>query len=205
MTAATSWHSLVWQNGCFGQLYCSRIEVLGIAQLLTFVSFVSVFSRERKSERIERKFKTQNPNLYGLSVPWVICICWSKDAWVVKNLSQWMHLKVSLCKFICSLKDCFNLKILSQRGHGISLFFEWDTRCCSSLFLEPNILSQYSHSKASLCSFFLWELSEICVDTRLPHSSHWNFFSPVLWCKIFGFFSLLVPSKREKNKLVLLS
>ena len=34
--------------------------VLKIAQLLTFVSFVSVFSRERKSERIERKFKTQN-------------------------------------------------------------------------------------------------------------------------------------------------
>ena len=31
-----------------------------IAQLLTLVSFVSVFSRERKSERIERKFKTQN-------------------------------------------------------------------------------------------------------------------------------------------------
>ena len=162
-------------------------------------------SHERKSERIERKFKTQNPNLYGLSVPWVICICWSKDAWVVKNLSQWMHLKVSLCKFICSLKDCFNLKILSQRGHGISLFFEWDTRCCSSLFLDPKILSQYSHSKASLCSFFLWELSEICVDNRLPHSSHWNFFSPVLWCKIFVFFSLLVPSKWEKNKFVLLS
>jgi hypothetical protein len=37
------------------------IDVLQIAQLLALVIFVSV-SPMRKSERIERKFKTQNPN-----------------------------------------------------------------------------------------------------------------------------------------------
>jgi hypothetical protein len=38
---------------------------LKFAQFLTLVVFVSVFSRKRKSERIERKIKTQNPNLGG--------------------------------------------------------------------------------------------------------------------------------------------
>ena len=93
----------------------------------------------------------------------------------------YIHAISFVCIFICSLKDCLTLKVLSQRVHGISLFFKWDSRCFPSLFLEPKILSQYSHSRASLCSFLLWELSEICVDNWLPHSSHWNFFSPVLW------------------------
>ena len=46
--------------GKISQFYRSRIEVLKITQLLTFVSFVSVSLVRKKSER---KFKTQNPNL----------------------------------------------------------------------------------------------------------------------------------------------
>ena len=42
-------------------LYHSRIEALQIAQLLALVIFQLVFSYERKSERIERKFITQDP------------------------------------------------------------------------------------------------------------------------------------------------
>ena len=52
-----------WFNWCYGQFYQSRIEVLQIAQFLALVIFCVNFSSERKSERIERKFKTQNPNL----------------------------------------------------------------------------------------------------------------------------------------------
>ena len=49
------------QNWSFGPFHHSSIEVLQIAQLLALVFFPS-FSSERKSERIERKFKTENPN-----------------------------------------------------------------------------------------------------------------------------------------------
>jgi hypothetical protein len=44
----------IWQNWSFGPFYHSRIEVLQIAHLLALVS-------ERKS-KIERKFKTKNPD-----------------------------------------------------------------------------------------------------------------------------------------------
>ena len=53
----------IGKNWCFGQFYRSRIEVLKITKLLTFVIFVSVSLVRKKPERIERKFKTQNPNL----------------------------------------------------------------------------------------------------------------------------------------------
>ena len=46
----------IWENWCFGQFYHSRIEFLQNCPVFLSVSF----SRERKSERNERKYKTQN-------------------------------------------------------------------------------------------------------------------------------------------------
>ena len=43
-------------------VFWSRLEVFQITQLLALLIFVS-FSYDRKSTSIERKFKTQNPNL----------------------------------------------------------------------------------------------------------------------------------------------
>ena len=47
----------IWQNWCFGHFYHSRIEVLQNCSACLSVSF----SLEKKSERNETKFKTQNP------------------------------------------------------------------------------------------------------------------------------------------------
>ena len=51
------------QNWYCDQFYCSRIEVLKIAQLLALVIFVSVSLVREILRGFERKFKTQNPNL----------------------------------------------------------------------------------------------------------------------------------------------
>ena len=53
----------IWQNWCFIQFYHPRIEVLQLAELLAPIGFFVSFS-------IERKFKTQNPNLDGDICTW---------------------------------------------------------------------------------------------------------------------------------------
>ena len=55
------WHLAIWQNWCFGQFKHSRIDFCKIAQIFTYVCF----SNERKSEIIDRKFKTQNLSSTG--------------------------------------------------------------------------------------------------------------------------------------------
>ena len=58
-------HLAIWQNLCFCQFHCSRIEDLQIAQIIISCHILFSFSRARKFEEIVRKSKTQNPNLFA--------------------------------------------------------------------------------------------------------------------------------------------
>ena len=51
----------IWQNWRFGEFYHSRIKVFANCSAFCSNHFRFSFSRERKHEKIERKFKTQNP------------------------------------------------------------------------------------------------------------------------------------------------
>ena len=55
------WHLAIWQKKCFVNSNIQELRFLKIAQLFTYVSFCN----ERKSEKIERKFKTQNLSSTG--------------------------------------------------------------------------------------------------------------------------------------------